>query len=124
LLVVFLPKLISHTRNKASSSIFKPPLIHQFQRIWDTYGNLETVIGQDEGGVRAGELSGRHVDGWTGCLEESWGWERRREENANDRHPNRANAPCVGKSPRLGLGLIGLSPAPLLVTYTLNSKRS
>jgi hypothetical protein len=30
-----------------------------------TYGDLNAVIGKDEGGVGAGELGGRHfVDGW------------------------------------------------------------
>jgi hypothetical protein len=58
------PEAQFHTVNKASSAIFKPPLSHQNQGILDTYGDLNTVIGQDEGGVRAGELGGRHVDGW------------------------------------------------------------
>lgn len=32
---------------------------------WNTYGDLNAVIGKDEGGVGAGELGGRHVvDGW------------------------------------------------------------
>jgi hypothetical protein len=40
-------------------------MFQQDHGIWDTYGDLNTVIGQDEGGVRAGELGGRHfVDGW------------------------------------------------------------
>lgn len=29
-----------------------------------TYGDLNALIGQDESGVGAGELSVRHVDGW------------------------------------------------------------
>lgn len=99
LLVVFPPKPTSDIVMKLqvrSSSLHEST---NFNGIWDTYGDLNTVIGQDEGGVRDGELSGRHVDGWTGCLEEIWGWERRRQENANDRHPN--HAPLCGKKPSL-----------------------
>ena len=44
------------------------PYAHSIQNPRDTYGDLDAVIGEDEGGVRAGELGSRHGVGGRGSL--------------------------------------------------------
>jgi hypothetical protein len=63
-LLAFLSKALVHTEDESSKCDLQASTIDEHEGIFDTYGNLKAVIGQDEGGVRAGELGGRHVDGW------------------------------------------------------------
>lgn len=52
-------------------SISKSPIVHPFGSV-GAYGDLDTIISQDEGGVGSCELGGRHCDfmsWWVGVVE-------------------------------------------------------